>query len=395
VSNVDSSTLEPNAAAPGRPAAATLIQRAQNLIPILRERNARTEQARQILGETVDDVRRAGFHLIMHSAEFGGYDYGHDVVAEVTMEVGRGCSSTAWLVCQWASHNFVVTLFPRQAQEEYWAESTDPLAAVASAQVQAEYEQVTGGWRVSGKWRFTSGIDNSDWLILMVRKGNFLIPKQDFRIEDDWFVMGLCGSGSKSVVMENVFVPAYRYVSWEDLVSCNTYAAKHYESPYYRLNFLFWAMTNVSPAVVGTAQGVIDLFEERILKRFDALTQSPAKERPGYQLRFAESTVEVDTARLIIMNLYREFERWGRSGDPISPTDRARVRRDGTYATKLCAQAVDRLLPSGDASAIYDHVLLQRFVRDFHVSALHLSQLWDEPAIQYSRVRWGLESQIK
>lgn len=143
------------------------------------------------------------------------------------------------------------------------------------------------------------------------------------------------------------------------------------------------------------AQGVVDLFEERVVERMSLQTMGPAKEQPGNQLRFAEATAEVDAARTILLNILKSLREWGERGGDIPVIDRVRSRRDTTYAVKLAIRAADRLFESGDASALYDASPSQRLVRDIHAGALQVSLTWDEPAIQYSRVRWGLPPQTR
>lgn len=376
-----------------RPEIAELLRRATELVPVIRARGRRCEELRQLPDETVADIKQAGFHRIMHPPIYGGMGYGMEVAAEVTMEIGRGCGATAWMVCQWAAHNFIVSMFSREAQDDYWKGTPDALCATASAQESADLQDVNGGTKISGRWRFSSGIDHADWVILMLPQGNFLIPKSDYSIADDWFVSGLLGSGSKTVVISDAFVPAYRRLPMEDLVMATNYGSAHYEAPYYQLSSSIWGLLNVSPAIIGVALAILELFEERVLKRKDLQTQSPAYDRPGNQLRYAESSVEIDVARMLLRNLHAELTATLKKGERLTLVDRARFRRDATYATKLCLQAAQRLFSAGDASAIYTAMPIQRFVRDLQAAALHVSQTWDEPAIQYSRVRWGLDPQ--
>jgi 3-hydroxy-9,10-secoandrosta-1,3,5(10)-triene-9,17-dione monooxygenase len=141
------------------------------------------------------------------------------------------------------------------------------------------------------------------------------------------------------------------------------------------------------------ARGLLELFDERIRSRKDPHTNQPAIERPGWQLRFAEAAAEVDAAQALFQSVHDDFQAWHARGDDVSIEERARVRRNIVFTTKLCIQAANRLFDGGDASVVYETNAIQRFFRDIRTAAVSISQVWDEPAIQYSRVHWGLPQQ--
>ena len=374
--------------------ARSLVDWAAAFVPTARERSARCEEQRQILPETIRDLIDAGVSRIAQPVKFGGFGLGVDVVAEVAMQVGRGCGPTGWMAAQWPAHQFVVGMFNPRAQEEYWASSPDTLSSTVSA-MGGTFETVNGGLKVNGHFRFSSGIDAAQWIIV-VGPSVCLIPKTDFRIEDDWFVAGLRGSGSKGVHIDGAFVPEHRILAPEAVFEGRTFGAQLYNDPYYQgIPYTLWASPLLVSAIIGMGQGIVDLFEERVLQRKSMQTMGLAKEQAGNQLRFAEATAEVDTARLILRKLFAELREWGQRGGGMPLAERGRVRRDTAYAVKLCLQAANRLYESGDASAIYDASPSQRLVRDLHAAALHVSLTWDEPAMQFSRVRWGLPPQTR
>jgi len=298
-------------------------------------------------------------------------------------------------VTQWPSHNFMVGYFPLQAQLEYWKDSNDVFSSTVSAVVRSEIEPADDGMMVKGHWRFSSGVDEAHWVLLATQSGLCLIPKGEFQIVDDWHVSGLSGSGSKSVVIERCFVPRHRFVSADILKSGRTYGFENYESAFYKVPHTIWAPAMLAAAVVGMAQGVIDRFDERISTRKDGSTGIAAAERPGAQLRFAEAGASVDSARLLLRELFSGAAATARGGTEMNLLERARFRRNTAYIVKRCVGAVDLLMESGDASALYATNPIQRLARDTRAAALHVSLTWDEPALQYSRVCWGLPPQTR
>jgi 3-hydroxy-9,10-secoandrosta-1,3,5(10)-triene-9,17-dione monooxygenase len=376
------------------PSAESLIQWAKDFVPTLRERSADCEDARLVLAETVQNFIVAGVPRIGVPVEFGGYGLGLDVAGEVAMQIGRGCASSAWMSAQWPGHSFIIGMFPRQAQEEYWAASPDVLSSTAGAIAKLDIQPADGGYKVSAHYRFSSGIDHAAWVIMITPEKIFLIPKAHFEIEDDWFVAGLRGTGSKSIHVNDVFVPEHRSIPSMSYFQGRTFGTDLYpNNPFYKIPFAIWGGMMLASPTLGMAQGVIDLFEQRVHVRKSLHTMGPAIEQPGNQLRFAEATAAVDAARLILRDNYVKLRQWGSGLEEMPLQERARFRRDATFSTRLCVKAVDSLYESGDASALYDANQIQRLVRDIHAAALQVSQTWDEPAIQYSRVRWGLPPQ--
>lgn len=376
-----------------RPTPDELVARAAAMIPTLRARGAQADKDRRIADETVADFIDAGFHLIGQPRQFGGMGYGQDVICRVGATVARGDGTSGWLACFFAIHNMMIGMFPEAAQVEAWGDREPVICSTISTAGVLNYTPVDGGMKISGKVRFSSGIDAANWVIVIGAQGLILIPKADYTIDDDWYVMGMKGSGSKAVVLEDVFVPSHRIVDVATLMSGQTYGALHYEAVHYRLPFAIWSTTSHTAAILGMARGLLDLFDDRVRGRTDPHTQLPAAERPGWQLRFAESAAQVEAAEALFDRIQQDFHAWGAIEGEIPVVERARVRRNIVYVTKLCVDAANRLFDGGDASAVYESNTIQRFFRDLRTAANSISQVWDEPAIQFSRVHWGLPQQ--
>jgi 3-hydroxy-9,10-secoandrosta-1,3,5(10)-triene-9,17-dione monooxygenase len=369
-----------------------LRQRAVEWIPALRARSADTEALRRIPDQTVAEFKAKGLHLTAQSPSFGGFGLGIDAVAEIAFEVGRGCCSTGWMSGQWPGHQFMVMAFRKEAQEEYFATSgPDTFSSTGSSPVNLRADEVKGGLRVSGQVRFSSGCDHAEWILLSVGAYLTLVPKSDFTILDDWYTMGLRGTGSKSILFDDIFIPEHRVVPQTLLRSGENYGTALWDDPFLRGPFHLSLNTMLLSPVVGMARGLVELFEDRALQRIDGHNGQPAFERPGTQLRFAEASAEVNAAVVVTRNVLAEMRSWGERGGPIPLQDRARLRRDICYAAKLCVASSDRLLEAGDASGMFDAQLLQRWGRDIHMGGLQFVLTWDEPAMSYARVRWGLE----
>jgi len=200
-----------------------LIDRARSLRPVIRERAPACEAARRVPEETMADLRAAGLFRVLQPARYGGLEGGLDDFIGLVELVAQGCGSTGWVYSVAAIHQWQIAMYHPDAQEEVWGDDDEALAS-SSYVPSGTAEPVSGGWRLSGFWNFCSGCDNTRWMIVGGRfKGNetpgahafFLIPRADYRIEDNWYVLGLAGTGSKNIVVEDAFVPAHRVLTVE------------------------------------------------------------------------------------------------------------------------------------------------------------------------------------
>jgi alkylation response protein AidB-like acyl-CoA dehydrogenase len=373
------------------PTADEIVARAHALIPTLRERAAHTEQLRRIPAETIAELRAADILRMAQSPKFGGLGYGVDLVAEVAMEIGRGCGSTAWMAGQWPGHQFMVGYFPLEAQEEYF-DRPDTMSSTASAVAKLSIEPERGGWRIrDSQMRFSSGCDVADWIFFTTFHGMCLIPKSQFQVLDDWYVAGLRGTGSKSVVVEDAWVPPHRFIPMEALRDGTAPGTEVTpDNAYLRSPFGLTLNTMLVSPMIGMARGVLDLFEERVTRRVDLHSGKPASESPGNQLRFAESAAQVDAAIMFVRSVCQDLRAIGQTGEPAPVEVKTLLRRNVTYAARICLQACDRLVESGDASGMFDTHPIGRLSRDLRMAGLQASLTWDEPARSYSLARWGM-----
>ncbi|HUY19201.1 MAG TPA: acyl-CoA dehydrogenase family protein [Candidatus Binataceae bacterium] len=371
-----------------------MVERAAAMVPMLRERAAECEKLRQVPKQTVADFMAAEFHRISQPVPYGGIGLDMDSVYECAAQLGRGCGSSGWMGSFWPLHNWMMGLWPKQAQDEYWADSLDVLSSTASATVNCRIEPAKGGVRLTGKWNFASGIDHAAWVQLIItgpdKADMILVPKKDFRIDDNWHVLGLCGSGSKGLSVDDVFIPEHRICHGAQFMTGTTAGSELYGSAFYKLPIFSFIGYSLAAPIIGMAQGVVDLFEQQMQGRRDGQTGVPVIEQPMMQVRLAESSAEVDAVRLLMLRDLRHLREYGEAGGQIPIAERARMRRDISFAVRTSVRAANRLFEGAGAHAIYQGSPIQRLVRDINAASHSLAITWDVPAENYGRVRWGL-----
>ena len=368
-----------------------LLTRASNLLPLLKDRAARTEEMRRVPDESVKALLDSELCRIGVPKMFGGLDVSYGLAIDVAAELGRGCPSTSWCYGLWAAHAWLVGYWPLQAQEEVYGDGPDVLCSSSLNPGKSTCEPVAGGYRLSGRWEFSSGCDSASWV--MVGAPNIgertwvLVPRDDFEIIDTWFVSGLKGSGSKDISTHDAFVPHHRVLEVStagvsDLSAWQLHGQARYRVPVSVL--LGWDL--VGP-LVGIAQGMLDEFTARL-----AGTSGPGRtaDSPAIHLRLSQASAEVDGARSVMEQDVKEILRKGEAEEPFSNLERARFRRDKAFITQLCLQAVNRLFELSGGHGLFDSVPLQRFHRDAQAVSHRDGLIMDMGGQDYGRVLLGL-----
>jgi 3-hydroxy-9,10-secoandrosta-1,3,5(10)-triene-9,17-dione monooxygenase len=293
-----------------------------------------------------------------------------------------------------AVHHWQLGLAPAAAQEEYFAKG-DVWSSSAFNPRGAKVEQVDGGWKLAGRWQYSSGCLHAEWALLGAIVPEFeapvllLVPRSDFSIDDTWHVSGLRGTGSNDVVIdEPVFVPGHRYVplTGPDPAAVAAHGRGSYGAPVPSL--IPWTLAT---PVIGMAQGALDAYERATSSRVAAFSGQEVSKMVGPQMRISDAAAALEAARALARQDIREVIERGARGDEFTDEDRVRFRRDHAYAVNLAYDATMMLARASGASSLFDTSPIQRFMRDAHAGAMQLIANWDEQAESYGRVRMGLE----
>jgi alkylation response protein AidB-like acyl-CoA dehydrogenase len=391
---------------PGAPPLARLLANARELVPELARRAYRTEQDRRVCAEVTQMFRQAGFFKLMQPARFGGHEYGFTAFLDIISELGRGCTSSSWACSLGAIHQWMIGTFPLQAQVDVWGEDPGAIACVSYAPVTTA-QKVDGGWRIQGKWKFASNVDNSQWAILGVHfppaekgqpaaAGFLLVPRRDWAIEDDWFMAGQAGTGSKTVVIaEPTFVPDHRKLMFAEASSNNPPGAAANRNPVYRIPFLSAVPVCLVAPLLGTAQGAVEAFIElcgtRTTRGAVAGGGNKLSQFFPVQSRLAEAAASVDAARLLIDRDTTDVEEMAVRGEIISIDKRIRNRRDHAFASRLSHNAVEALFSAVGGTGLALDQPLQRMWRDATAIVRHVSLNWDAVSSMTGQHLLGLE----
>jgi len=377
-----------------------LLKRAETLVPILRERAGLAEELRRIPDETIADLHRDGLFRILQPKRVGGSELPFRSIVELVSVIARGDASTAWVLANLAAHHWLLGMWHKEAQDEIWGQSPDNLIGSALIFPRGRARKVDGGYRVNGRWPFSSGVDAASWnmvgaIVHDEESGSttpriFLLPKSDYQIIDTWQVIGLAGTGSKDIAAEDVFVPAYRSVASTRIAGGPNPGSTVNPSVLYQLPAISLFAFCIAGVSLGIAQGAIEHFSEVTRTRLSNFTGRNLADFNTLQVHLAEAGAIADAARAILLADCEEATRTVAEGQVPSLEQRARYRRDGAYAATMCTRAVDVLFTATGGGAIYARNPLQRAFRDVHAANAHYVLNWDINGAMYGRVALGL-----
>jgi 3-hydroxy-9,10-secoandrosta-1,3,5(10)-triene-9,17-dione monooxygenase len=394
-------SVKPVPAASKRLTAHEAVQLASAMVPRLAERAAEAERIRRVPQTTIDELHEAGLMRLMQPARFGGSELGLDALMNVVIEIAKGCTSTAWVYSNLASHAWNIGQFELRAQEDVWGTDPDALAATGLAFPCGRATPVEGGYKLTGKWPFASGVDASTWMLVGAmtelpgrapERRFFLVPQSQFRSLDNWDTYGLTGTGSHDVEVKEAFVPDHRSVSAEVFAAGqNLPGATLYENPLYAMpTFAAFAYV-LSIVPIATSKAVVEQFTAAMRARASTYTGTRLAELSSVQARIAEAAACVEFAETVVRRDWQELEAEANQRRYPSMETKLRWKRNVAFASQLAVRAVDVLMPAAGAGGLAKSSALQRQFRDLHAASAHIGLTWDVHAAAYGQSALGLQ----
>ncbi|HXO03282.1 MAG TPA: acyl-CoA dehydrogenase family protein [Stellaceae bacterium] len=356
-----------------------LLERARTMIPRLTQRAASCTAARTVPAETIAEYHEAGILRILQPRRFGGLQGRFSLFSRIVEELTYGCASSAWVYAVLAEHQWIIAQYPEQAQIDVWGDY--PLAVASSSLApRAAAKKVAGGWRLSGKFPFSSGCDHAQWAILGAFLGQagdphsvayLLVPLADIEIVDDWQVLGLAGTGSKSLALHDVFVPEHRCVMVADLFAGTPPGAELYpDYPVVRAPRGFLVSYSLPPVAIALGRRALDLVCRDLSTRISRGVAKMA-DSEVVQMVIGEAAAAIDSATLSLHH-GRDFSTDAvSSGRRITAAEALRARRDMVYAQHQVGWAMERLCELSGARWVYDSDPLQEMRRDVMTIVTH------------------------
>jgi alkylation response protein AidB-like acyl-CoA dehydrogenase len=394
-------TLSPATVAP---TASEIAERASSLVADVAASAAACEKACRVPEETVAQFKATGLHRVMQPARYGGHALSFMPMVETSFALGQACASTAWVCGLYMAHAWLGGLFPREAQDEIWGGDGDALISGSYAPI-GKAAPVDGGYRLSGRFPFSSGVPGSDWNLCgaMLPVGPqgapapcfTIVPKSDYTIDwQSWRTVGLGGTGSYDVLVDDVFVPAHRVLSFADACGSTAPGADANDDPLYRISLLTCVPFSLATPAVAAAAGALARFiEENKVRQTHGAVVAGGKRIADFQTvqkRVGEASARIDACRALIRRDVDEAEVEVRTEGKQSLAMRLRNRRTQSFIAQEAMAATTLVFDAvGGRGLQHDHPI-QRAWRDVAAINHHISLNFDAVMSMYGQHLFGL-----
>jgi 3-hydroxy-9,10-secoandrosta-1,3,5(10)-triene-9,17-dione monooxygenase len=392
-------TLEPSR--PGGARYEEMRRRALALVDTFAGRAEEAEALRQVPPANIRDLHASGLFRMLQPLRVGGSELDYGCLVDIGAIIARGCASTAWALTNLASHHWMLAMFPPATQARIWDEDPDALIASAFIFPAGKARPAPGGYILSGRWAFSSGVDPSQWNmiggIVTPESGEphsrvFLLHRSQYEIVDTWHATGLKGTGSNDVVVTEAFIPAEMTVAADDLKGGGTPGSNLNPGALYRLPVFALFPLILSGIGLGLAEVAYQTYLGSIRQRASKFTGAKLAELQSTQIKIGNIETRIDVARRAMLDICAEAMADARAGRIPDLETRMRYRRDVCFTTNLCIEAVDLVNGGFGAQALYTNSPLQRYFRDAHAVAAHIAFSMDAAASAHGRVAIGLDT---
>src|SRR5262245_57805904 len=381
------------------PAPSELIARARAMIPVLAERAAKAEEERRIPNQTIADLHAAGLFRVFQPRRWAGYEMDPATYFEIELALGEGCMSTAWVYGVVGLHPWLMGLFDDRAAQDLWGK--DDTILICSSLIPAGTAVPTqGGFRLSGRWKFSSGCEHCGWAYLggtSAGEGEggersiFPVPRSDFAIEDTWRVAGLKATGSHDIVVTDAFVPDYRRLRWIDNFNGVGPGQAVNRSSLYRWIFGQIFFRGVSTAALGALQGMLSAYLRYGSVR--VARGARAVDGPTGQLVVAEVAAAIDEMRTILFRNLRNLGAYAERGEVPPLAERIAYKFHSALVAERCSVLAARLFKAAGGAGLYNDLPFGRILADITAGRQHVSNQYDSIGRNLGAAMFGITDQ--
>jgi len=353
----------------------------RDLLPTFRERADEAERLRVVPEASIKELEETGFFKLLQPKRFDGLESDPIDFYTAVRDIASACGSTGWVSSVVGVHPWQVALFSDEAQQAVWGSDVNTRLSSSYAPT-GKAVVAEGGFQLSGKWSFSSGCDHCSWVLLgglvfnddgnVVDFKTFMVPRENYTINDVWHMVGLSGTGSNDIVVEDVFVPDAFTLSMGDTGRCFGPGQEQNPSDLYKLPFHSIFTGTITTPIIGMAMGAYDEHVEMQQKRTRAAyLGEKASLDPFSAVRIAKASSEIDAAWALLVNNIREEQDYVAKGEKIPLKTRLKVRRDQVLGSQRAIDAIDSLFEASGGRALAQGTYLQRAWRDAHAGRVH------------------------
>lgn len=400
MSVADTSMDAPRQIPSGAPEPDEIIARARTLIPILAKRSREGRRQRRVPDETIADMQRAGFFRVLQPRRWGGYEMDLHTFYEVQLALAEGDMSTSWIYGVSGVHPWFMALLDDRAAQEVWSSDTSTLIC-SSLMPAGKAIRTEAGFHLSGRWRYASCCDHCGWALLGALvdadegrppEGRiFLVPRREYQTVDTWHVSGLQATGSWDVIVDGVFVPAYRTQSMLDNFLLKGPGQALNTSSLYRLPFGQIFVRGISTAALGALQGMLNALIEYSKTR---VTRAGGRsvENPFVQLLCAETAAAIDEMKSTLHRNFGNLHAYAWRGETPPLEERLRYKFQSTAVTERCTLLAARIFKATGAAGLSEDLPFGGILADLTAGRQHISNQYEYVGSSWGGVMFGLDN---
>lgn len=383
-------------------AATEAVARARELIPELRDRAAQTALDRRVPQENIDSLRRAGSLKTIQATRNGGQAHGIRTHLDVMSALGQGCGSTAWVAGVVQAHSWLLSHFPAQGQDDVYAGNSDAVVSAVIGPRGKATVNPDGSYHLQGVWPFGSGCERADWLLLggiivdaegnEIDQGDFIVPASDITIKDDWYVSGLAGTGSCTMIVEGVDVAPHRFLSLPGLIMGNSPGAELHGSDWVQRCAPVPVLTiALCGGAIGIAQQALADYPAAIKGKVIAYTADPQEPHPFTHIRLGEAAARIREGALLLYAVADELDDTAQAGSEVPFLRRAEMRNDCAVAVRRLLEGVEVLFRESGATGVRTASPMNRALSDLQAINNHGLLKLETNQELFGRLLLGLE----
>ncbi len=356
--------------------ASNMLAAIEGLQNNFRSRVPLARDLRRVPDESIAELHDAGFFLALQPREFGGYELDPQDFFRMQSAIAEGCMSTAWASGIIAVHAFQLALMDKRAQQEVWGEDIHTLVSSSYAPL-GKVDVVDGGFRLSGRWGWSSGCNHCSWVLLgAIVPGEgfrtFLLPNSDYEIVDTWHSMGLQGTGSNDIVVDDVFVPDYRTHKQMDGFSGSNPGIDDNTAPLYHLPWAQTFIRVVSTPAIGAAKEGLRLYTEAVKGKASGDPSKLIGDKTTIE-RIAKASTVIDEMEALLYGNFDQMMTKVNAGEPVAIEDRARYRHHASMVIEKSMGVIDDLFSSAGGSSVFQGAEIQQRFLDIHTARAHVA----------------------
>lgn len=366
-----------------------LLARVDALLPAIAARAAQSEADRKPHKDSVAELIDAGIYQTLVPKKFGGHEFGLDTLGQIVRKISSADMSTGWVSAFYIGHNWMLTKFPLEVQSEVFAERPFGLIPIQPSPG-VKFKEVPGGYEVSGRSKYSSGIMHGDWVIIANASPAgraFVVPVEEVEIIDTWHMSGMAATGSNDVVVKELFVPSHRTMPTAELFNGTD---SIHSNPIYAIPLLPFIYCEVLGVYCGGLEGATAAYETIISQKVASWGGDIFSQKQAVHINLGEAYAATKSACILFERIIADTAVLA-AGEGFSLDTRLALKLRAGFIANLCRDGMNAIMAKAGTSSFSKDEPLQRFFRDINTLATHAFLDWDTSRELYGRHRFGLE----